>query len=217
MPFRLRFIIGMVSDPIDVRSRDPYSHDQYSIQEEYTSDIENIVISKGEIESRIERMGEEITRDYRRRPDTELYAMCILKGAIRFFGQLTPHLEPAGPYSEGVIRATRYSAGGTASDEAEIRYLEPPMIEGSNVLVVEDIVDEGYTLESIIDQIEEYDPNSVEIAVLFDKIDQRKTEIDISYTGFVVPDVFLVGYGLDYDERYRNIDHLATLDPSIID
>ena len=206
----------MASDPIDVRSREPYAIDQFRVQAEYESDLEEILVSAGEIQSRIARMADEISADYSERSGSELYALCILKGALRFFGTLTPHLEPDGAYSEGVVRASRYTDGETGDTEAEVRFLDPEMIEGTDVLIVEDIIDEGYTLETILDRIEAHDPNSVDIAVLFDKVDRRKTDVDIEYTGFVVPDEFVVGYGLDYGERYRNLNHLATLDPSVI-
>ncbi len=206
----------MVSDPIDVRSRDPYSVDQFRIQSEYESDLENVIISRGEIEDRIARMADEISARSRANAGTELYAMCVLKGALRFFGRLTPDLEPGGQYSEGVVRASRYADGEGQQKEAEVRFLDGATIEGKDVLIVEDIIDEGYTLKSILEEIQTYNPNSVEIAVLFDKTARRQTDIDISYTGFIVPDVFLVGYGLDYGERYRNLDHLGKLRDDVI-
>jgi len=207
----------MASTPIDVRSRDPYDTEQFRIHEEYREDLDQVLVSNGEIEDRIAQMADDISARYRENPDTELYAMCILKGALRFFGTLTPHLEPGGPYREGVVRATRYLDGEGQAEQATVRFLDEDAIEGKDVLIVEDIIDEGYTLETILEEIEAHDPNSVEIAVLFDKVARRKTDVDISYTGFIVPDVFLVGYGLDYGERYRNLDHLGTLDPAVIE
>jgi len=77
---------------------------------------------------------------------------------------------------------------------------------------VEDIVDEGHTLSTLVDRIEEYDPRSVEIAALFDKAENRQVDVDVAYTGFVIPDEFVVGYGLDYDEKYRDLRHLGVVD-----
>jgi hypoxanthine phosphoribosyltransferase len=134
---------------------------------------------------------------------------------MRFFGALTPQLDPRGPFSEGVVSAARYS-GGTGADETSVNFLEPEMVDGKDVLIVEDIIDEGYTLEAILDRLSELDPNSVQVTVLFDKTERRKTDIDIEYTGFVIPDEFVVGFGLDYDERYRNLRHLGVLNETAI-
>lgn len=205
----------MSSSPIDVRERPPYAVDQFCVKDEYASDLGHVLVPEGEIENRIARMAEEISLSYDRGPGRDVYAICVLKGAMRFFGTLTPRLDFDGAFSEGVARASRY-AGGAGGDETEIRFLEEETIEGRDVLVVEDIIDEGYTLESILDRLEEYGPSSIEVAVLFDKEARRKTDVDIEYTGFVIPDEFVVGYGLDYDERYRNVRHLAVLEDSLV-
>lgn len=205
----------MPSSPIDVRNRPPYAVDQFRVKDEYEPDIESILVPEGEIENRIERLADEVSREYERRGDGELYAVCVLKGAMRFFGALTPRLDLDGAFSEGVVRASRYT-GGEGGKQTEVRFLEEEMIDGKDILVVEDIIDEGYTLETILDRLDEFDPDSVEVAVLFDKVARRKTDIDIEYTGFRIPDEFVVGYGLDYDERYRNVRHLAVLDQSIV-
>ncbi|MEF8771121.1 hypoxanthine phosphoribosyltransferase [Halodesulfurarchaeum sp.] len=206
----------MVSDPIDIRDQNSYTTDQFIVQEAFKPDLKQILISEGEIVSRISRMAEKISESTTKRVESELYAACVLKGALRFFGTLTPKLSPTGEYSEGVIHASRYTEGKTTETRAEVSVPERKTIEGKDVLIVEDIIDEGYTLESIVENISAQDPSSVSIAVLFDKRDRRKVEIDIDYTGFIVPDEFLVGYGLDYNERYRNLDHLASLDSSVL-
>ena len=207
----------MASEPIDIRDRPPYSLDQFDVEATYRDDLEHILISKGEIISRIQRMAREVSESTHQEPDSELYAACVLKGALRFFGTLTPKLSPAGDYSEGVIQASRYTAGTTTETTADVDLPAAETIQGKDVLVVEDIIDEGYTLESILEEIHEKDPRSVSIAVLFDKRDRRKVDIDVEYTGFIVPDEFLVGFGLDYNERYRNLDHLASLDNAIFE
>lgn len=203
----------MRSSPIDVRERPPYAVDQFCVKSEYESDLQSILVSEGEIENRVAALAEEISREYRERSGREMYAACVLKGAMRFFGALTPQLDYQGAFSEGLVRADRYS-GGEGGDRTEVRFLEREMIDGKDILIVEDIIDKGYTLSAIRDRLEEYDPNSVEVAVLFDKRDRRETTLDISFTGFVIPDEFVVGYGLDYDEQYRNICHLAVLTDS---
>lgn len=207
----------MASDPIDLRDRPTYALDQFSVQETYKSDLEHILVSKGELESRIARLAEEISESTQGGPDSELYAACVLKGALRFFGSLTPKLRPGGGYSEGVIRASRYTDGTTSETTAEVSLPAADDIAGKDVLIVEDIIDEGYTLASILEEVRAEDPRSVSIAVLFDKRDRRKADIDVEYTGFVVPDEFIVGFGLDFNERYRNLDHLAVLDDEILE
>ncbi|MFW5900590.1 MAG: hypoxanthine phosphoribosyltransferase [Halodesulfurarchaeum sp.] len=207
----------MASSPIEVRDRPPYSLDHFDVQEAYKSDLEHILVSKGELISRIRRMAEEISKDAQRHTGSELYAACVLKGALRFFGTLTPKLNPPGDYSEGVIQASRYTGGSTRDTTADVSLPEEQAVRGKDVLIVEDIIDEGYTLKTILEAFREMEPRSVSIAVLFDKRDRRKVDIDVEYTGFVVPDEFLVGFGLDYNERYRNLDHLAALDPAILE
>lgn len=207
----------MTSDPVDVRDRPSYAIDHFDVQSTYVSDLEHILVSKGEIISRITRLAEEISNFTHQQPDSELYAACVLKGALRFFGTLTPKLSPSGDYSEGVFQASRYTAGSTAETTADVNFPDEEAIRGKDVLIVEDIIDEGYTLESILNEIRPKEPRSVSIAVLFDKRDRRKVDIDVEYTGFIVPDEFLVGFGLDYNERYRNLDHLAALDSSIFE
>jgi hypoxanthine phosphoribosyltransferase len=204
----------MRSSPIDVRRRTPYAVDQFRVKDDYEPDLRNILVPEGELVNRIAALADEISEEMAGE-ERELYAVCVLKGAMRFFGALTPQLDPRGPFSEGVVSAARYS-GGTGADETSVNFLEPEMVDGKDVLIVEDIIDEGYTLEAILDRLSEFDPNSVQVTVLFDKTERRKTDIEIEYTGFVIPDEFVVGFGLDYDERYRNLRHLGVLDESAI-
>lgn len=204
----------MRSEPIDIRDRGPYSVDQFRVKDDYKDDLECLLISEGEIDSRITCLADEITHAFGGRGDVEVYAMCVLKGAMQFFGALTPQLDLDVPVNEGAIKASRYSSGETITEEAEIEWLDEELIEGRDILVVEDIVDEGYTLQSVRNQLEEFNPNSVDVAVLFDKRTRRKVDVPVDYTGFVIPDEFVVGYGLDYDERYRDLRHLAVLNES---
>jgi hypoxanthine phosphoribosyltransferase len=206
----------MRSAPIDVRERPPHAVEQFRVKDEYESALGSILIPEGEIQNRVTALADEISREHADRQGNELYAVCVLKGAMRFFGALTPQLDPRGPFSEGVVSAARYS-GGTGADETEVRFLEPEMIDGKDILIVEDIIDEGYTLGAILERLSEYDPNSVEVAVLFDKEARRQSEVDTEYTGFLIPDEFVVGFGLDYDERYRNLRHLGVLDGTAIE
>lgn len=207
----------MRSEPIDIRERSPYSVNQFRVKDDYKDDLDHLLISEGEIDSRITCLADEITEAFAGGDDTEVYAMCVLKGAMQFFGALIPQLDLDVPVNEGAIKASRYEGGGTISEEAEIEWLDQELIEGRDILVVEDIIDEGYTLQSVKSQLEEFNPASVEVAVLFDKRVRRQIDVDVGYTGFIIPDEFVVGYGLDYDERYRDLRHLAVLDDSVLD
>lgn len=206
----------MRSPAIDVRERSPYSVDQFPLKDEYRPSVESVLVSEGEIECRVARLAEEISRVYQERDGVQLNALCVLKGAMRFFGALVPQLDFEGTLSEGVVRASRYSGGTAESERTELQWMQPELIEGTDVLVVEDIIDEGFTLETILRELQQYDPASIEVVVLFDKTARRKTDIDIGFTGFVLPDEFVVGYGLDYGERFRNVRHLAILDEQAV-
>lgn len=207
----------MRSAPIDIRNRAPYSVDQFRVNDEYEEDIESILVCEGEIENRIERLAEEISRDYRNRSGEGVLLICVLKGALRFFGVLSPHLRFEVPVRESIVRASRYDGGEPGAEQADVRLLDNGTIEDMDVLVVEDLIDAGYTLETILTRLEERDPNSVDVAVLFDKVASRETDIDAAYTGFVIPDEFVVGFGIDYDERYRNVRHLGVLTEAVME
>ena len=201
----------MRSDPIDVRDRSPYSVNQFRVKNEYQPDLDRLLISEGEIDSRITRLADEITHDFADRDGSEVSALCVLQGAMQFFGSLIPQLDLDVPVHEGTIKASRYESGEGVSEEATIEWLDDDFIEGRDVLIVEDIIDEGYTLKSVLGQLQDFNPNSVEVATLFDKAARRKTDVDVAYAGFIIPNEFVVGYGLDYDERYRDLRHLAVL------
>jgi hypoxanthine phosphoribosyltransferase len=205
----------MQSSPIDVRERPAYAVDQFSTKPEYEGLLDEILLPEGEIENRIHRLADEISREYERRASDHLYAVCVLKGAMRYFDALVTDLSVPGRLTEGIVRASRYT-GGTGA-ETEINYLEADMIAGTDVLVVEDIVDEGVTLEKVREELAEYDPNSIRATALFEKRARLRTDVDIEHTGFVIPDEFVVGYGLDYDERFRDVRHLATVDETALE
>jgi hypoxanthine phosphoribosyltransferase len=195
--------------PTDVRDRDPDDVDQFDLSESYRSDLDGVLIPANEIQERVARIARDVSADYHGNED--FYPLCILKGAMRFFVDLNRGLELEVPYREGIVHTTRYH-GGVASDTTQVTFFHEEAIAGKDVLLVEDIVDEGHTLATLVDRIEEYDPRSVEIAVVFDKVENRQVDVDVAYTGFVIPDDFVVGYGLDYDEKYRDLRHLGVVE-----
>lgn len=199
---------------IDVRDRDPYPVDQFQINDVYRSDLTGILIPQGEIGDRVAQLATEITEEYRSNPD--FYPVCVLKGAMRFFVDLLRELDLDVPYSEGIVYSSRYH-GGPDSDTPAVEFFQEEHLAGKDVLLVEDILDEGYTLATLRDRVTDFNPSSVTIATLFDATPNREVELDPTFTGFTVPDAFYVGYGLDYDETYRDLRHLGILDPAIVD
>lgn len=202
----------MSSEPIDLRRRPAYACDQFSVKAEYVDSLEKILVSEGEIEDRITCLAEEISRDYQHRSGEGVYLVCTLKGAMQYFATLTPELELDTTVREGFIRANRYAGGEPGAELAAVEFMNAEAIEDQDVLIVEDLIDEGNTLETIVGMVEEHNPASVDVTVLFDKVENRKTDVEIAHTGFVIPDEFVVGYGIDYDERFRRLRHLGVLD-----
>jgi hypoxanthine phosphoribosyltransferase len=198
-----------MTEPTDVRDRDPFDLDQFRLNEAYRSDLDGVLIPRDEIQAGVSRIARDVSEDYHENDD--FYPVCVLKGAMRFFVDLNRDLDLGVPYSEGIVHTTRYH-GGVASDTTQVQFFHEEAIAGKDVLLVEDIVDEGHTLATLRDRIEEHDPRSVEIAALFDKAENRQADVDVAYTGFVIPDDFVVGYGLDYDEKYRDLRHLGVVD-----
>lgn len=198
-----------MTTPTDVLDRDPYDLDQFDLNEAYRSDLDGILISADEIQERVAEIARDVSEDYR--GNAAFYPVCILKGAMRFFVDLNRELDLQTTYSEGIVHTERYH-GGAASDTTEVQFFQADAIAGKDVLLVEDIVDEGHTLATLRDRIERHDPHSVEIAALFDKAPNRQVDVDVAYTGFVIPDEFVVGYGLDYDEKYRDLRHLGVVE-----
>ena len=202
----------MRSEPIDVRDRSPYSVEQLRVKPGYRDDLDRVLISNGEIESRIDRLSEEVTAAFADVEEGPVSALCVLNGAMPFFTSLVSRLELLVALNQGTISASRYAEGGPTGEEATIEWIDEELIAGRDVLVVEDIVDQGYTLRSIRSQLEDLGAETVRVAVLFDKRARRATSVELDFVGFVIPDAFVVGYGLDYAEGYRDLPHLAVLD-----
>lgn len=199
--------------PIDARDRDLYAVDQFCISEAYRSDLEGVLIPQEEIKDCVAQLAAEITDEYR--SNTDFYPVCILKGAMRFFVDLVWELDLAVPYSEGIVYSSRYHSGPDTETPA-VQFFQEDRLAGKDVLLVEDILDEGYTLATLRDRIKEFNPKSVTIVTLFNTAVDRGVDIDPVFKGFLVPDAFFVGYGLDYEERYRDLHHLGVLDPTIV-
>ena len=166
-----------------------------------------ILISSREIQQRIREMGEQISADY---PEGELYFVCILKGACFFLTDLARAMRR--PVAIEFMGISTYGKGRNTSGEVRVTKDLDTSVEGAHVVIIEDIVDSGVTLNYLINLLEQRKPKSLRIATLLDKPERRQRPVSTTYVGFRIPDEFVVGYGLDYAERYRNLDDICVLD-----
>ncbi|MDD3717471.1 MAG: hypoxanthine phosphoribosyltransferase [Actinomycetota bacterium] len=164
------------------------------------------LIGEEEIRARVTRMAEEITRDYRGR---ELVMVGVLKGAFVFLADLAREVEL--PLQIDFVAVSSYGADTESSGVVRIIKDLDLDIEGRDVLLVEDIVDTGLTLKYLAGMLRERGPASVEVCALLNKLDARKVDIVVKYCGFEVPPLFVVGYGLDYAERFRQLPYVGVL------
>ena len=169
-----------------------------------------IFLSEQQILDRIRAMGEQISRDY---PEGPLYLVAILKGAFMFLADLARAIKT--PTRVEFIGISSYGKGKTSSGEVKVTKDLDVSIEGHNVLIVEDIVDSGVTLNYLINVLGQRKPKTVRIATLLDKPQRRLRPVDVAYVGFQIPDEFVVGYGLDYAEDYRNLRDICVLEETV--
>jgi hypoxanthine phosphoribosyltransferase len=166
-----------------------------------------VFLSEQQIQQRIREMGEQISLDY---PDGPLYLVAILKGAFMFLADLTRAITT--PTRIEFMGISSYGRGKTSSGQVRVTKDLDVAIEGHDVLIVEDIVDSGVTLSYLLNMMEQRKPKSLRIATLLDKPERRLRPVKVSYVGFQIPDEFVIGYGLDYAEDYRNLRDICILD-----
>jgi len=166
-----------------------------------------VLIPSEKIQARIRELGEQISRDY---PEGPLHMICILKGACYFLTDLSRAMKR--DVFVDFMGISTYGKGKTSSGEVRVTKDLDISLEGANVLIVEDIVDSGITLNYLMRLLEQRRPHSIRIAALLDKPDRRLRPVHANYVGFQIPDRFVVGYGLDYGEKYRNLDDICVLD-----
>ncbi|HEY7461202.1 MAG TPA: hypoxanthine phosphoribosyltransferase [Gemmatimonadota bacterium] len=167
-----------------------------------------ILVPEAELRARVAELGAQISADYEGR---DLVLVCLLKGALFFCADLARAV--ALPLRLEFLRAASYGAGTTSSGSVRIGELDPAAFAGRDVLVVEDIVDSGLTLARILEAIRGTGPRSLGVCCLLHKERERSHAVPLRYVGFRIPDRFVVGYGLDHGERYRNLPHVAVLAP----
>ena len=167
-----------------------------------------VLISEEETDRRIKALGEQITKDYAGR---QVHMICVLKGGVFFMCELAKRIGV--PVTMDFMSVSSYGGGTKSSGIVKIvKDLDQP-IEGKDVLIVEDIIDSGRTLSYLMKIFRERKPASLRLCTLLDKPDRREVQnVEVDYVGFVVPDKFIVGYGLDYDQKYRNLPYIGVIE-----
>lgn len=167
----------------------------------------NVLISKEDVEARIREMGEEISKAYEGK---EIHLVCVLKGGAFFMCELAKYITV--PCSLDFMSVSSYGSDTKSSGVVRIvKDLDEP-VNGKHVLVVEDIIDSGRSLSYLVDMLGDRGPASLKLCTLLDKPSRRVVDVDVEYTGFEIPDQFVVGYGLDYDQRYRNLPYIGVVE-----
>ena len=165
-----------------------------------------VLLSEEEVDKRISELGKQISEDY---AGKEVFLICILKGASFFACELAKRITV--PVSIDFMKVSSYGSGTVSSGDVRIVNDLSDSIEGKDVIIVEDIIDSGNTLNRLPNILMERKPNSIRLCTLLDKPSRREVEVTVDYTGFQIPDKFVVGYGLDYDQKYRNLPYIGVV------
>ena len=174
------------------------------------SDIREVLITEDQIDKKVSELAEQISRDYQGK---EPVLVCVLNGAVIFLSDLMRRLTI--PCSVDFVAWSSYGKDTSSSGVFRILKDLEENVESQHVLIVEDIIDTGLTLHYLLDNIRTRRPASVKVAALLDKPSRRRVKVKADYLGFQVPDEFVVGYGLDYAQRYRNLPFIGVLKPEI--
>ena len=173
-------------------------------------DVIKVLLTKEDIAARVKELASEITRDYQGK---RVLFICILRGAVLFFADLVRAVDL--DVRLDFMAVSSYGAGVSTSGEVRIMKDVSQPIEGLDVILIEDIIDTGHTLQYLKRLLNSRNPASLKICSLLDKPDRRETELEGDYVGFKVPNEFVVGYGLDYAEKYRNLPDVCILKPEV--
>lgn len=169
-------------------------------------DIGRVLITEEELRQRVKQLGERISKDYEGK---SIIMICVLKGAIIFYSDLARYIDV--PLEMDFMAVSSYGSGTKSTGAVRILKDLNMSIEGRHLLLVEDILDTGNTLHYLGDNLKSRNPASFKICTLLDKPDRRVADIKADYIGFEIPDDFVVGYGLDYNQRYRNLPYIGVL------
>ena len=168
--------------------------------------IKNILVTEDQIEEKVKELGKKITEDYKGK---DLILVGILKGAVIFLSDLARSIKM--PIGIDFMAVSSYGRSSTSTGEVRIIKDLDFSVENKDVLIVEDIIDTGYTLAYLTDNLRKRGASSVKVCTLLDKPERRKVDVPVDYLGFAIPDEFVVGYGLDYSEIGRNLPYVAAL------
>ena len=176
----------------------------------YGKEIAKVLVSKEAIAARVKKIAAEINRDYAGKP---LLVVCILRGATIFFADLFREL--TGDVEVDFIAVSSYGSGAASSGEVKMLKDFSSPVAGKHLLIVEDIIDTGVTLVYLKKLLEARSPASIKLCALLDKPSRRKVELEGDYIGFEIPNEYVVGYGLDYAEKFRNLPDVCVLAPEV--
>ncbi len=167
-----------------------------------------VLVSEEDVDKKIKEIGEQISKDY---AGKSVHLICILKGGVFFMCELAKRISV--PVSMDFMSVSSYGADTKSSGVVKIvKDLDEPL-EGKDVIVVEDIIDSGRTLSYLLEVLKQRNPNSIHICTLLDKPERRvKKQVVVDYVGFEIPDEFVVGYGLDYAQKYRNLPYIGVVE-----
>ncbi|HNT24797.1 MAG TPA: hypoxanthine phosphoribosyltransferase [Anaerolineales bacterium] len=175
--------------------------------QDYREFLEEVLISEKDIQRRVVELGAEISKDY---AGQDLILVCILRGGVMFLTDLMRHITV--PHMLEFLAVSSYGVGARrSSGQSRITLDVNVDIHDRNVLLIEDIVDSGYTIKAVLELLSARQPRSLKVCALLDKADRREVEVPLDYSGFVIADKFVFGYGLDADEYYRNLPFIGVL------
>ncbi len=166
-----------------------------------------VLISEEDVDAKISEIGAEISEKY---AGKTVHLICVLKGGAFFMCELAKRITTN--VSMDFMSVSSYGSGTVSSGTIKIIKDLDESIEDKNVIIVEDIIDSGRTLRALTDMLQQRKPASIEVCTLLDKPDRRVVDVDVAYTCFNIPDEFVVGYGLDYDQKYRNLPYIGVVE-----
>ena len=173
-------------------------------------DVERILITSEEIGARVRELGQQITNDY---AGKDILMIGVLRGAVIFMSDLARAIKR--PIDIDFMAISSYGMSTNSSGVVRILKDLDEVVQGRHLLIVEDIIDSGLTLNYLVENLKSRKPASVRICTLLSKPDRRKVDVQVDYNGFIIPDYFVVGYGLDYAGKYRNLPFIGILKPEI--
>lgn len=173
--------------------------------------LDRILITEDEINQRVKTLAKQIDEDYK--DSDSLISICVLKGAVIFFSQLVKYMKKEMVLDFMIVSS--YGDNVHSSGNIKILLDMENDVRGKDVLIIEDVIDTGYTLERLTSLIKERGAKSVSIAALLDKKESRKVDVEVKYAGFEIGNEFVVGYGLDYAQKYRNLPYIGVLNKNL--